>query len=65
MDKNTMIFLVILLLIICVVGFLIYRNNEKNKVANANDAKIAMWGSIGGMGSSLIGLFGNLFGKKK
>lgn len=63
MEKNTMIFLIIILLIAVVIGYFFWKDYEEKKIANQYDASGAWAQSAGGMVHSLAGMFGQIFGR--
>lgn len=64
MDRNTMIFLIVLLLIVTVVGYLFWRSYEKTKVANEYDRGAAWASSASSMAGSAAAVLSSIFGKK-
>lgn len=63
MDKNTMIFLTIILLIVVVVGYLFWRSYEQQRIANEYDRGSAWANSAASMAGSAAGVFKSIFGK--
>lgn len=63
MDKNTMLFLIILLLVLVVVGYLFWRSYEESRVANEYDRGAAWAGSAASMASSAATALSAIFGK--
>lgn len=63
MEKNTMIFLIIILLMAVVIGYFFWKDYEEKKIANQHDASGAWAQSAGGMVHSLAGMFGQIFGR--
>lgn len=64
MDKNTMIFLTIVLLIVVVVGYLFWRSYERSRISNEYDRGGAWANSAASMTQSAAGVLSSIFGKK-
>lgn len=63
MDKNTMIFLTIILLIVVVVGYLFWRSYEENRQTNKYDSNAAWANSAASMTQSVGNVLSSIFGK--
>lgn len=63
MDKNTMIFLIIILLIALVVGFLFWKSYNERQVSNEYDSNAAWANSAASMTQSVGNVFSSIWGK--
>ncbi len=64
MEKNTMIFLIIILLIALVVGYLFWRSYEEKKLSTEYDPSIAWANSTAKMVGSVGNVFSSIFGRR-
>lgn len=63
MDKNTMIFLTIVLLIVVVVGYLFWRSYEEKQISNEYDRGGAWANSAASMTQSAANALVRIFGR--
>lgn len=65
MDKNTMIFLIIILLIAFVVGYLFWKSYEDKTKTTEYDPSVAWASSAASMTQSVGNVFSNIFGGRR
>lgn len=62
MDKNTMIFLLVVFLVLAVVGYLFWKSYEQTKVANEYDRGSAWASSAASMANSAANVLSSIYG---